>query len=127
MHLTVDEHDRDVLAPLRGQLVVTGDVLLVPSDAERCGDPRDGKAGVRTEMTAGLCQHDDAVGHGHDASRSFPFATLPVTECGSSSTNSTDVGHLNLASRAAAWSMTSRAVSDVPSRATTRALTVSPV
>src|SRR3954471_740214 len=133
MDLTVDEDDRDVLRPSRHELRVGGDVVLDPVDSDVARDARDDCACIRTQVTAGPGQDDDScrrpVGHNGVSvdSRSRPLATLPVTECGSSSTNSTDVGHLNLARRAAAWSMTSRAVSEVPSRTTTRALTVSPV
>src|SRR4051794_20694022 len=126
VHHAVDDDDGNVLGPLGGQRLVAADVLLDPADAELPGDPCDLAAGVRTEMTARLGE-DPNAGLGGHADRSFPFATFPVTEWGSSATTSTDVGHLNRASRAAAYSTTESWLSSAPARGTTRARTVSPV
>src|SRR5581483_668484 len=105
VHLAVDDHDGHVLRPLREQLRVLGDVLLAPTDAEVRGDARDRSACVLAQVAPGLAQHHHTnrrLGHSW---RSLPFATLPVCECGSSVTISTDVGHLKRASRVAAYSM----------------------
>ena len=52
---------------------------------------------------------------------------LPVAECGSSSTNSTAVGHLNRARLRSQCAISSSAVTCGPGRRTTNALTVWPV
>src|SRR3954449_12859148 len=125
VHLAVDEHHRHVLGPSLEQCPVTRDVGGVPADAELGGDARHLSARVVAQVAAGLGQYLHPI-HAH-APRSWPFATLPVTECGSSSTISTEVGHLNRASRPAACSMTDSGVGLVPGFGTTRARTVSPV
>src|SRR4051794_35941081 len=124
VHLAVHHDDRDVLRPLLHQRFVAGDVQRLPADADIGSDTGNLVTGVLAQVTAGLRINDHPR---HADSRSLPLATLPVVECGSSSTNSTEVGHLKRASLRALHSMTSSALSCAPSCVTTRALTVSPV
>src|SRR5438270_6594870 len=128
VHFTVDQDDRDVLRPPRHQVAVVADVLPGPLDPERGTHGRHNLDGVRAQVAAGLEVDDDPRGLAtHALSRSRPLATFPIAECGSSTTISTDVGHLNRASRRAAYSMMSSAVGVASATGTTNAFTVSPV
>src|SRR6266511_252322 len=125
--LTVDEGDRDLLAVQPEQLRVAGDVDLGPADAELLADRVDDLRGVLAQMAAGLGVHGDPRRAHRPASRNRPLATFPVTECGSWSTTAISAGHLNLASRDAAYDRTAATSIVSPGRGTTKALTASPV
>src|SRR5215207_719857 len=140
VRLPVHQGDRDLLPVALVQVRVVQDAALLEALPQLGGHPGDDLAGVVAEVAAGLAdqQHPGrrrpavwfgpAGRSGHSsASRSRPLATLPVTECGSSSTTSTVLGRLKRASRVAAWASTSSAVRVLPSTGTTNACTASPV
>src|SRR6266540_5711401 len=120
----VDQDHRHPVAVLAAPLRVAVDVLDGPFDAQLTANPPDIRLGRRAGMAV-------AAAHQGDLHVSIPRRlarrSLPVTECGSASTNSTTPGTLNLARRSAQCSRTACSVSAAPGRSTTTALTRSPV
>src|SRR5205085_2929081 len=123
--VTVDEGHRELLRVPLEQVRVGRDVDLVPSHAELRADPCHDGTSVVAQVAARPAQERDPgprrarrPAHAPSA-RSRPLATLPVAECGSWSTISTIVGHLNRARRAAAYAVTSLGATCAPGSSTT--------
>src|SRR5262249_53056405 len=97
----VDEDHRDAVAVLGAQLRVGVDVRDRPVDAQLAADSAyfGFGGGARRAVPAGQ-QRD------HHADLRVARRSLPVTECGRASTNSTMPGTLNLARCVVQWSST---------------------
>src|SRR5262249_33138279 len=101
------------------------DVQLRPVLAGVRRDPGQRLLGNVTQVAAGPGDEREPAGALFPAHRSAAFRTLPVAECGSASTNSMAVGHLNLARLGSQGAPSSSGLTEP--EGTTNALTVCPV